>query len=67
MKRKKARKQSSARLSTIAARVLAHVKRQRAAFKTLGLKPPRIVSVSARDVVALAASVLSQDETRGQK
>lgn len=62
-----ARKQSSSRLSTIAARVMARVQASRRSFKAMGLKPPRMVNVRTTNLVALCMSVLSQEEARGQK
>ena len=60
-KRKKVRKESSDRLSTIAARVL------REAHDSYFAGNRNYCVILVKDAVALAGSVLSQDETKGKR
>lgn len=72
-KAKKPRKQTSDRVATIAANVLRKLPPQEFGTVTFTVSypgpddPPLTITMPLRDLKALAASALGQDETRGRR
>jgi len=60
------RKQTSSRVSTLAARLMRKARRDVKWNETHGFPWDKNVLVESADLITLCASVLSQDETRGQ-
>lgn len=64
MAKKKVRKQSSSRLSTLASKWL---RRAEAVDQRIFVSGRIYITIPIKDLKSLCASVLSQDETKGQR
>src|SRR5262245_33409064 len=70
MRKRNPRKQTSARVSTLAARIEARIKRQEARIRKAKLWPPPEnwdMVFEVRHIRPMCLSLIGQDETRGQK